>query len=182
MPYDLKETLIREATDRQLSLSAYVISILQASLVSAKLYRQFPIMPITSKTLSTLVCMLDEAAIHTVIKSCILPEITEMSRVLFGGEGFDHFVRLSELFTRCGFTWFTSIERSKIDGTDRFTARHGLGVKFSYFIGETVQEYLGGLGLQVSYRATENFAFIFIDPSHKARKGTRNNSLPATPS
>jgi len=172
IPSDLKEALTHEASDKQLSLNAFVISSLRASLESAKLYKQFPVMPITGKTLVALMQHLDEDALRTIVKECVLPQITEISRVVYGGTDFSMLMRISDLFLKKNFAWFTSIERSRANGNECFTARHGLGAKFSFFIGEIVKQYLGNMGLQVTYEATENFVILLIDLNHEVRQVT----------
>jgi hypothetical protein len=175
IPSDLEDALRAEASDKQLSLNAFVIGSLRASLESAKLCKQFPFMPITGKTLGALVQSLDEDVLRTIARECIVPQIREISRVMFSSVDFNTLMGISGFFQKNG-SWFTSVERAKVNENDRFIARHGLGAKFSFFIGEIVRQYMKSIGLQVTYESTENFVILDIDFSHEAREATRERS------
>jgi hypothetical protein len=178
IPSDLEDALRAEASDKHLTLNAFVISSLRASLESVKLCKQFPLILITGKTLAALVQPLDEEMLRTIAKECIVPQIKEICRVMFGGADFNGLIAVSNFFLKSGFSWFTSVARVKVNRNERFTARHGLGAKFSFLVGEVVKQCLESVSLQVTYESTENFVILDIDSSHEVREvaSDRSNS------
>jgi len=160
IPSDLEDALRTEASDRQVTLNAFVINTLRTSLQFAKVCKQFPFMPITGKTLAALLQHMDEDALRTIARECVVPQVTEISRIICGGANPSTLMDLLSLFQTDGFCWFTSVARAKVNKNDRFTARHGLGAKFSFFTGEIIKHYLETIGLPVTYESTENFVII----------------------
>lgn len=168
IPSDLEDALRAEASNKQLTLNAFVTNTLRASLQFAKVCRQFPFMPITGKTLAALLQHLDEDALRTIARECVLPQVTEMSRVICGGADPSTLMDLLSFFQADGFCWFTSVARARVNENDRFTARHGLGAKFSFFTGEIIKQYLEAIGLPVTYQSTENFVIIDTHLNHQS--------------
>lgn len=159
---ELEYQLRERASKNGLSLNAFVIKQLALGLEWDPVFHQFDFLHLSKDTLLAFLEHVDDKDIASIARDTGAPLLKEMCIGLYGSSTFENFKRLQEVLVKYEYSWPISFQQFEDSASRRIVLRHGVCRKWSIFIGESVQAYLKGLGLQATYEATNNSTMLTI--------------------